>query len=221
LEEGAVLVADEQTAGRGQQGTFWEAEAGKNITCSFLLYPAFLSLSRHFLLSEVVALGVKEAIDGLAPQHQPFSIKWPNDIYCGNRKIAGILIENDLMQQQITRSIVGVGLNVNQERFSSSAPNPVSLKQLTGRSIPLNIVLDKMLHHIMQWYQQLKDGQFESISTAYHKALFRKTGFYSYADRQGLFNARIESVSDDGFLHLASDSGDRRQYAFKEVAFVV
>jgi len=177
LEEGTILIAEMQTAGRGQKGRSWEASPGQNITCSLLLYPNFLSLKQHFLLSEIVALGVKDALDSFTPHLSPFSIKWPNDIYYENRKIAGILIENSLMQEQITQSIVGIGLNVNQEVFTSDAPNPVSLKQLLGKSVCLDEVLEVMLRQIMHWYQQLKDGQFDAISTAYYDALYNKTDF--------------------------------------------
>ncbi|MDR2806300.1 MAG: biotin--[acetyl-CoA-carboxylase] ligase [Dysgonamonadaceae bacterium] len=218
LEEGATLIADEQTAGRGQKGAFWEAESGKNLTCSMVFYPDFLALERHFLLSEVVALGVKEALDSVADGLQPFAIKWPNDIYYENRKIAGILIENDLMNRQIIRSIVGVGVNVNQEVFTSDAPNPVSLKLLLGKSVSLNELLEKMHQKIMQGYRKLKDEDFESISAAYHAALYRKTGFYLYKDKQGYFDAQIQSVSDDGFLYLQTAQGEVRRYAFKEVS---
>lgn len=221
LEEGTIAVADEQTMGRGQHGSFWEAEPGKNITCSMALYPAFLSLKQHFLLSEVAALGVKETLDSVTAHLQPFFIKWPNDIYYENRKIAGILIENDLMKRQIIRSVVGIGLNVNQELFVSDAPNPVSLKQLSGMSFHLNDLLEEMHRRIMQWYQKLKNGQQASIAEAYHDALYRKTGFYRYEDKKGTFDAQIQSVSDDGFLHLITDQGDERRYAFKEVSFVM
>ena len=217
--EPTALIAETQTAGRGQQGRYWEAAPGQNITCSLLLYPHFLSLKKHFLLSEIVALGIKDALDSLTPHLSPFVIKWPNDIYYGDRKIAGILIENDIMQQQIIRSIVGIGLNVNQEVFTSDAPNPVSLKQLLGKSIALDEVLDVMLRQIMQWYQKLKDGQFGDIAVAYHEALYCKTGFYRYEDKQGVFNAQIQSVSDDGFLRLRTDEGEERCYAFREVSF--
>ncbi|MDR1526405.1 MAG: biotin--[acetyl-CoA-carboxylase] ligase [Dysgonamonadaceae bacterium] len=221
LEEGTMITAETQTAGRGQEGTFWEAEPGKNLTCSMVLYPTFLSFKQPFLLSEIVALGVKETLDAIADNLQSFTIKWPNDIYYENRKIAGILIENDWMNQQIVRSIVGIGLNVNQEVFTSDAPNPVSLKQLLGVSIPLDDVLEKMHQQIMQWYQKLKDGQFERISMAYHDALYRSTGFYRYEDKQGVFNAQIQSVSSNGFLHLRTEEGEDRRYAFKEVSFVM
>jgi len=219
LEEGTVVVAETQTAGRGQKGTSWEAETGQNITCSLLLYPTFLPLKQHFLLSKAVALGVKETLDFLFPHLLSFSIKWANDIYYEDRKIAGILIENELMDNRITQCIVGIGLNVNQEVFASDAPNPVSLKQLTGESTHLDYVLEEMIRRIMCRYQKLKDRQYEEISAVYHDVLYRKNGFFCYEDKNGVFDAQIQSVSDDGFLHLITKEGEERRYAFKEVSF--
>jgi BirA family biotin operon repressor/biotin-[acetyl-CoA-carboxylase] ligase len=129
LDEGTTVVAEYQTAGKGPRGNRWDSEAGKNITCSLLLYPDFLPVKQHFLLSKVVALGIKDAAEQYI---RPVHIKWPNDIYYQNRKIAGILIENEITGQTIGKSIVGIGLNVNQEQFSDAAPNAVSIKQILG-----------------------------------------------------------------------------------------
>jgi len=218
LEEGTVILARSQTAGRGQVGNQWEAEAGKNITCSILLYPVFLPVKRHFLLSEIVALGVKNALDHYT---EKISVKWPNDIYFENRKIAGILIENEWTGSKITRSIVGIGLNVNQDIFYSDALRPVSLKQIRGQDVDLNELLAIMLQQIEELYSQLKVGQTEQISTMYQDALYRKMGFYPYQDQMGRFEARIQSVSTDGFLCLETVEGEERRYAFKEVTYVL
>jgi BirA family biotin operon repressor/biotin-[acetyl-CoA-carboxylase] ligase len=218
-EEGTLVAATEQTAGRGQTGTAWEAEPGKNLTCSLLFRPSFLPLERYFLLSEAVALGVKEALEALSAGRHPFSVKWPNDIYSGERKIAGILIENDLTDRRMVQSVVGIGLNVNQEMFRSDAPNPVSLKQLMGTSVSLDEALETLHQRLLHRYGQLRAGEYETIAAAYREALYRRNGFHGYRDRQGTFRAAIQSVSDDGFLHLITDAGDGRRYAFKEVAF--
>jgi len=122
LDEGTVIVTRNQTAGKGQQGNAWESEAGKNITCSILLYPSFLPVQHFFLLSEVISLGVKETLDAYT---DGITIKWPNDIYYCERKIAGILIENEITGSNISMSVAGIGVNVNQEQFLSDAPNPV------------------------------------------------------------------------------------------------
>ena len=216
LEEGTVVAALSQTAGRGQRGNFWEAEAGKNITCSILFHPAFLSMQRYFLLSEAVSLGVKETLDACVDD---VTVKWPNDIYYKEQKIAGILIENELMGSTYALSIVGIGLNVNQEQFRSDAPNPVSLKQITGRKWDTEILLEKLIQAVLFWYERLKSEETEIIAKAYHEALYRKTGFHRFGDESGTFYARIDRVADDGFLHLITDKSEKRSYAFKAVHF--
>jgi BirA family biotin operon repressor/biotin-[acetyl-CoA-carboxylase] ligase len=215
LEEGTVVLAGTQTAGRGQAGNYWESEPGKNITCSILVYPTFLLPKQHFLLSETMALGVKESVDFYLKK---VTVKWPNDIYVEDRKIAGILIENELLGQQFSQSVIGIGLNVNQEVFTSDAPNPVSLKQLLGADVNVNDLAEKMVERILYWYEKLKAGETECISKTYHEFLYRKSGFHCYEDTTGRFKARIKSVAEDGFLQLETDQGEERRYTFKEVS---
>jgi BirA family biotin operon repressor/biotin-[acetyl-CoA-carboxylase] ligase len=216
MEEGSLVVTRNQTDGRGQIGTHWESEPGKNLTFSLILYPDFLPLKEHFLLSETVALGIKTVLDTYA---EPVTIKWPNDIYYQNQKIAGILIENAITGQTFSHSIIGIGLNVNQETFLSGAPDPVSLKQISGKETDLDMLLEQLSTSILHYYQLLKNGQSKIIAQAYEQNLYRKTGFYDYEDQEGLFSARIESVDRAGFLHLITATGERRCYTFKEVAY--
>jgi BirA family biotin operon repressor/biotin-[acetyl-CoA-carboxylase] ligase len=217
LDEGTVVFAQFQTEGKGQRGNSWESERGKNITCSILLYPVFLPVKRFFLLSEAVSLGVKDVLDLYA---EGFTVKWPNDIYYGDKKIAGILIENELTGNQYAQSVIGIGLNVNQDVFLSNAPNPVSLKQITGKQLNINLLLEKLANAVLSRYEQLKTGDTESIITAYHDALYRKSGFHPFKDANGAFIARIDKVTDDGLLHLITDKNELRSYAFKEVKIV-
>jgi BirA family biotin operon repressor/biotin-[acetyl-CoA-carboxylase] ligase len=217
VEEGTVLLCEEQTAGRGQRGNRWEAEPNKNLTFSLIFYPEFLAVKNYFLLSKSIALGVKAALN---LHTENISIKWPNDIYYKDKKIAGILIENEITGNIITQSIVGIGINVNQEIFRSDAPNPVSLKQITGREIDPNVLLEEIIASVLLFYKQLQSGNTEQINLSYHQALHRKEGFFPYKDKEGSFRARIESVTNDGFIHLTGNEGEKRAYAFKEVAFV-
>jgi BirA family biotin operon repressor/biotin-[acetyl-CoA-carboxylase] ligase len=216
LPEATIIVTGNQTDGRGQRGNTWEAEPGKNITCSMLLYPDFLPLKQNFLLSEVIALGIKETLDEYSPS---VTIKWPNDIYCNGKKICGILIENELMENRFSKSIVGIGLNVNQEIFSSKAPNPISLKQIRGKETELKPLLEKMACNILLRYEQLRADKTETIIQAYHNSLYRRSGFHTYQDANGTFQARTERVADDGTLFLITRSGEKRHYMFKEVVF--
>ena len=217
LEEGTVIVTNNQTAGKGQRGNSWESEAGKNITCSMLLYPTFLPVQRFFLLSEVVSLGVKETLDAYTDR---ITIKWPNDIYHNERKIAGILIENGFIGNEFNLSIAGIGLNINQEHFLSDAPNSVSLKQITGKSYDTEVILEELSKNIFKKYLRLMAGLSDSIILEYHKALYRKTGFHRYEDHNGIFNAYIDFISEDGLLHLVTDLNEERIYAFKDVRFI-
>ena len=217
LEEGTVIVTQNQTAGKGQRGNSWESEAGKNITCSLLLYPSFLPLNRYFLLSKAVSLGVKETLDAYTDE---ITVKWPNDIYYNERKIAGILIENELSGNRYNLSVVGIGLNINQESFLSDAPNPVSLKHITGKNYNTEAILKELVKNVFNRYKCLAAGDTENLIRMYHEALYHKTGFHRYEDKEGIFNARIERVSDDGLLHLVTDRNEERSYAFKNVRFL-
>ena len=144
-EEFTTVAADYQTSGRGQRGNSWESEPHKNLLFSFVLFPEFLEARRQFLISQIVSLAIKEELDTYTDD---VSIKWPNDIYWKEKKICGILIENDLIGRNISRSIAGIGININQEEFHSPAPNPVSLYQITGKQYDIYEVLKLSLIHI-------------------------------------------------------------------------
>lgn len=205
-----VVWADYQTAGRGQGTNTWESERGKNLTFSILLHPVDLPANRQFLLSMQVSLAICEA---LGEHIGDLSIKWPNDIYWRNAKIAGILIENRLQGQVIRDSIVGVGLNVNQRQFMSDAPNPISLWQICEHETDR----EQLLKDILAALDRLL-GQ--EVREQYLAMLYRRKGFHPYVDKNGAFMAELEDVEDDGHLLLCDDSGAHRRYAFKEVTFI-
>lgn len=217
LVEGTILTAEEQIAGRGQLGTRWETQRGKNITCSIVFYPYFLSIKQSFLLSKVIALGVKEALNEYLPD---VLIKWPNDIYFEEKKLVGILIENELTDGYLSQSIAGIGINVNQEIFTSDAPNPVSLKQILRRDIDQDELLNKVQFNILKWYNKLKLAEENLISESYRNCLYRSSGFHLYKDKDGIFLAEITDVQSNGALILKTDTGERRTYFFKEVSFL-
>jgi len=217
FEEGTVVVTNNQTNGRGQQGSYWESQMGKNITCSIVLYPSFLPIQQYFLISEAVSLGVKETLDAYI---DGVTVKWSNDIYYLERKIAGILIENELIGDKFNFSVVGIGLNINQDCFFSDAPNPVSLKQITGKNYDIETIFKELIKNILHRYKQLKEGDTENLIRMYHEALYRKIGFHRYKDNERIFNARINRISDDGFLHLVTDWQEERSYSFRNVRFI-
>jgi len=206
-----VVVAKFQTAGKGCGSNSWESERGKNLTFSVLIHPDGIPVRRQFHISMAVSLAVCEALG----QHiGDLSIKWPNDIYWRNGKIGGMLIENQLQGDVIKDSIIGIGLNVNQQVFKSDAPNPVSLWQITGQETDRQQLLDDILCCLGHYLYQ-------DIRQQYLQMLYRRKGFHPYTDRDGAFMAEIVDVEDDGHLLLLDDSGQRRRYAFKEVQFVV
>ncbi len=218
LNEGTVLVTENQSSGRGQVENFWESEPGKNLLFSVLFYPDFLELQNRFLLSELTANAIKQVLDKLVDH---ITIKWPNDIYYKDEKIAGILIENSITDNVITQSIIGIGVNVNQEVFVSNAPNPVSLKQILGSDIDLDFLLERIVNQILSLYEDLKEGSYDDIKQYYHDSLYRKSGMYVFSDKDGQFNAKIDSVADDGVLTLVTEEGETRKYVFQEVSFVI
>lgn len=215
--EFTVVSAEYQSAGKGQRGNSWESGKGANLLFSQLFYPDFLAVSHQFLLSKTVALAIKEELDEYA---SGFSIKWPNDIYWNDLKICGFLTENELLGSTILSSIVGIGLNVNQEVFRSDAPNPVSLRQITGRNYVLTNVLHSLAQRIIRYYHLLREGSSEEIERRYHLSLYRNEGFYLYRDVHGEFSAQIMEVRPEGTLVLQDQSGSSRSYLFKEVEVV-
>lgn len=221
VAELTTVTAEFQTAGKGQRGNSWESAPGANLLFSTVLYPRFLAARQQFVLSQLVALSIKEALDAYLSD---VSIKWPNDIYCGERKICGILIENDLQGSQIGRCIIGVGLNVNQEQFLSDAPNPVSLRQLTAREHDRRTLLADILRRLQQGYRLLAHDTptaSASLSARYAAALFRREGYHRYTDASGPFLARVVGVEADGRFLLQDDSGRLRSYLFKEVQYLL
>lgn len=218
LPEGSVLVADNQVAGRGQIGNSWESEPGKNLTFSLVLYPDCLPANQQFFISEIASLSVKETLDAYVGD---VSVKWPNDIYWKDRKICGMLIENDLAGFYLYSSIIGIGINVNQADFRSKAPNPVSLRQITGKEYDKEEILGHFLSLFYDYYLALLQEQYGLIRERYRSALYRSAGYHPYRDEQGAFEARIHHIEPTGHLVLQLRDGSLRRYAFKEVSYLL
>ena len=218
LPEGATISAGFQTNGRGQMGNSWEAERGKNLLFSTLLFPSGVKINKQFIISQLVAVSLQETLENYL---NPITIKWPNDIYYREQKLAGILIENDVCGDKITQSVIGIGVNVNQEQFCSDAPNPASLMQLLGREINKKELLSAFLAHLFSNYTRLRNGKANELAERYHAALFRKEGLHLFRDEAGIFFAQIDKVDAEGYLHLITNTRERRKYFFKEVSFVL
>ena len=161
---GDIITAEFQTAGRGQRGNRWSSRVGENLMLSLVLEPTFLHASRQFLLSEAVALGL---VDTLAEFGIAARIKWTNDIYVGDRKICGVLIEHDLRGAHLARTIVGIGLNINQVEFDPALPNPTSMCLLAGHEFDREEVLQTLARKIMARYNVPSLYPMRSLASPY------------------------------------------------------
>lgn len=213
-----LVVAEAQTAGRGQQENKWESEAGQNLTFSLLCHPLFVRASEQFILSQCMALAIWKSLSALV---EDVSIKWPNDIYIGDKKVSGTLIECDLRGKEIENCIIGVGVNINQMEFLSDAPNPVSLKQITGTDYDRDTVLESIIAEFQIYYEEVKNGDSETVRKEYMLHLFRKEGLHKYADVRGDFMAEIHDIEPTGHLVLRFENGNTCRYEFKEVKFIL
>lgn len=218
LPELTSVYTSYQSAGRGQRGNSWESEAGANLLFSFVTFPDFLEARRQFLLSQITALALQEVLSQYA---EGITIKWPNDIYWYDKKLCGTLIENDLTGAFISRSISGTGVNLNQLKFISDAPNPVSLRQITGQTYAPSAILKQLMERISNYYAQLKSNDTTNITRLYKEKLYRRNGFHRYRDAHGEFSACICDIEPIGKLILKDEKGQSRAYMFKEVEYIL
>lgn len=215
----ALVYTHTQTSGRGQKGNSWESEPYKNITASLLFHPQDFPANRQFALSEMIALCIS---DFLSEQGADTRIKWPNDIYTGDRKICGILVEHVVTGKTISRTIAGFGININQKEFRSDAPNPVSLTMLTGKEYDIEELLGRLAEKLEEYIDRSKEPGL--IHEAFLARLWRNDGkYYPFNDRKSRerIEARIRDVAPTGMMTLELRDGTLREYAFKEVEFVV
>lgn len=214
---GDVIVAERQTAGRGQCGNSWHSESGKNLTFSVVLEPVFLPAKNQFLLSETVSLAVADTLDhyGISAE-----VKWPNDVYVRGRKIAGILIENDITGNSISRSVAGIGLNVNQIKFDPTIPHHISMKSETDADFDRREVLSQFLSALTTRYEMLRRDA-GKIESDYHKYLYRKGMTARYMLPNGsAFTGTLKRVGRNGELIVQHMDSQEYSYLFKEIEFV-
>ncbi len=230
LPDGFTLYTFYQTAGRGQQGNTWDSEPGKNLLFSTLFIPNGLLVSQQFRLSMAVSVSIVETLRKYITK---VCIKWPNDIYYGDRKLGGILIENLLAGNQIGRSVVGIGINVNQTEFREDIPNPISLKRIAGEDFDKEILLDE----ILQTWENLPKLLSEPLllKEQYMSFLYRGQGLHLYRElkpsinpvsigrkeESDSFRAAIRDVLDDGRILLEKENGERQYYHFKQIQYII
>lgn len=240
-----VVVADYQTAGKGCGANTWEAERGKNLLFSVMIHPKCIQAKNQFIITQVVSVALCKTLESLlsppltpptqegntkgenptqegnTKEEEPtqegnaISIKWPNDIYVGDKKICGVLIENRLQGRMINDTIIGIGLNVNQTEFKSDAPNPVSIKQLTGKETDRDEVLNTFLNKLKE------TAQSTTIIADYKARLYRREGKHLFMTQNTTFKASIVDVKDDGRLMLQDEKGVAHLFRFKEVTFII
>jgi BirA family transcriptional regulator, biotin operon repressor / biotin---[acetyl-CoA-carboxylase] ligase len=216
--EGTVVYTDYQTKGRGQAGSKWESEKGKNLLISIILYPRTVSPEDQFNISMALSLGLCDFIDLYI---QGTTIKWPNDIYVKNDKIAGILIENSVINKTIESTICGIGLNINQESFPGIIPDPVSLKLASGKEFDILICLKQLLSRLDNRYKQLLYDDRDYLRNEYLSRLYRFKKWHSYKIEDTVFTGRIFDVLPSGKLKIENKSGKITEYSFKEVDYVL
>lgn len=219
LSKPSFVVAVSQIKGRGQRGNSWESENGKNLTGTFAFVAKGILPQEQFLISEAVSLAV---VDTLADFGIDVKVKWPNDIYWNDKKICGILIENTILGKEITRTIAGIGLNINQKEFLSDAPNPVSMAQITGSEFNIDEVALTLCGKLLGRISQTGDA--DSLAEAYRNILWRGDGrFYPFYNKKNgtRFRGRLKKVGREGLLTIETREGAGEEFAFKEVEFVL
>ena len=213
--EGTIVITDHQTAGKGQRGNTWEADAGENLTFSVIYRPNFLSAADTFWLTVITSLALIQSLKSFGINS---SIKWPNDIFHGNLKLAGILIENLMDNKNINYSIIGIGLNLNQKFFKTKGA--VSLYNITGRHYDPATVLNAVATNLEQQYIMLKNGRYEVLKKLYLNYLLGLEELRAFEKENGhKIEGRIKGVDEGGRLKLEI-AGNIDYFSFKEIKFL-
>ena len=225
-----TIRTDYQTAGRGQAGNSWESEAGKNLLFSALLKYEGIYAAQQWRLSMLVAVALWDALAKYLPEDR-LTIKWPNDIYFEDKKLAGILMENSLSGTYVGYSIVGIGVNVNQTKWLSNAPNPISMKEIAGEEYNVDMLMNGWVDSMKSWELLAT----EEIKAAYLRHLYRRDGWHKYVEREvsleptqiaqrdikGAFLAQLIGITEQGELMLRKENNEEKIYHFKQIRFVL
>lgn len=216
---GDLIVAEQQTAGRGQRGHTWLSPEGENLTFTLVVEPTFLAARDQFLLLETiaVALGDTCASFGITTR-----IKWTNDIYYEDRKLVGILIEHFYAGDHLRKTLVGIGININQMQFDPSLPNPISMRQIKGHPFDREEVLHRFADHFDRRFEELRQGGGHHIQELYRKRMYHLGEEQLFRLPDGmLLTGTIEGIEAGGALVVRHNDGSRHSYQFKEVEFVI
>lgn len=216
LSEGTVIFTLHQTKGKGQRGASWSAKGSKSLTFSVLLKPSFLDIAQAFDLSICVALAIHDCLNELRPG---FRIKWPNDIYFEHKKIAGVLIENQMSQSAYQNAVVGVGLNVNQDEFED-LPKAISLKQIVGFEFPIEKVLERLCETLEARYLQLRGGKYEALKREYLSKLYWFNESHFFKSENAIIQGQIVDVLRNGRMQVKLIDDTIQDFDIKEIEFV-
>ncbi len=215
IEEGDIVITDHQQRGRGQRDNQWVSEAHQNLTFSLLLRPVRLATTEHFFLNIITSVALLDVLSALSTPG--FRIKWPNDIFFKELKLGGILIENSIFSQVIERSVIGIGLNVNQVHF----PGPfeaTSLRRIFQKEFNLNKIFNQIVERLDHRYEMLRRNQLEELMEDYLKKFYWFDEQRQFTDSEGVFEGRIRGIDEFGRL-LIEVNGRIREYNHREVSF--
>ena len=218
LNDYTVVVTETQISGRGQMGTHWVSETGKNLTASVFVDVSYLNLKDHFFISIAVSLAIVKTLNQFSIPR--VRIKWPNDILSENKKICGILIENIIKQNNLKSTIIGFGLNVNQTEFKD-LPQAFSLKKITGIHYNLDELLLGIITNLKAYLKILKQQELKYLKTEYEGYLFRKGKPSTFRDSENnSFSGIIKTVTQNGKLQVLLEDKELREFNFKEITLL-
>jgi BirA family transcriptional regulator, biotin operon repressor / biotin---[acetyl-CoA-carboxylase] ligase len=211
---GTVILADYQTLGRGQKGNAWESESGRNLIFSLALETSFLKVTEQFYLSMAMSLAVFDTLVGLG--YENVKIKWPNDIFLNGKKVGGMLIENKLRGEYLRSSVVGIGINVLQEKFNSKLASSLVLNKL---NINLQTLTEKLCENIEHYFEILEKGNFSYLHEEYLKIIFKIGEEQTFEYGNERFNAKIISVDTNGLLIILKGE-EFLKFEIKEIKYI-
>lgn len=219
LQEGDVIFTLNQEKGKGQGDNLWESEPGSNLLVSLILEPKMINASQQFALTQLVSGSIVDLLKEYI-KDEKIKIKWPNDIYVNNKKIAGILFQNFIKGNTIEYSIVGIGINVNQMKFLSNAPNPISLIHFTHKKVDIKDLLNNLLNKISYSYRKyILENNLSQLKSVYINNLYRFDEWTTFSDNTNKFTGRIADIDEYGRLSIEIDTGIVKKFMFKEIYF--
>jgi len=220
LPEGSVIYSSHQTHGRGQRGNSWISGPGLNLAASYVLRPTFLPIDKLFYMYIISALAVHDVMAEILSDSQfDIKIKWPNDILVNSKKIAGILNENILSTSAASTTVVGIGININQEDFAG-IENATSLKLLREKNYDIDSVLKALHRHLENYYLKLKNKHFETILNTYYSFFYKINQPQEFKVNDSIENFTIKGINDKGLLDLKDKKGDHHYFDIKQIKWI-